>query len=81
MVDLVEVVIFSCEPEDGGVGMACAGGLTGTGDGGGGFERNQERTAEESNLLAGGDDARTLSERGERGGCGGGGVLRGEETN
>ena len=57
MVDLFEVVIFSGEPKYGRVGAAGRGALAGASDGGGGFERCKERTAEEGYLLAGNDDA------------------------
>ena len=80
MIDLGEIVIFAGEPEDGGVGMACGSGLAGASDGGSGFERGIERTAEQADLLAGEDRARALGECGERGLRGGGGVLRGKKA-
>ena len=80
MVDFGEVVIFSREPEDGGVRLAICSRVTGAGKGGGGLERGEERSAEEADLLAGDNDAGAGAKVLLRG-CGGRrrGVLCGEE--
>jgi hypothetical protein len=67
VIDLGEIVIFTGEPKDGGVGMACGSGLAGACNGGGGFERSIKRAAEETDLLAGKDGAGALGESSERG--------------
>lgn len=71
MIDLGEVVIFTGEPEDGGVGTARSGGLARAGDGGSGFERGIKRTAKQADLLACENGACSLGEGSERifGGC------------
>jgi hypothetical protein len=52
VVYLVEVVIFGGEPEYSNMRRAVRSTLAGAGDGGGGFEGREKRTAEEANLLA-----------------------------
>lgn len=75
MVDLGEVVVFGGQPEDRDVrGAGGAGGFGGAGDGGGGFEERKERTAEESDLLAGDDGAGSVAEEVDVREGGGGGV-------
>jgi len=53
VVDLGEVVVFGCEPEDGDMGMSGRGGLARAGNSRCGFEWGIEGTAEEADLLAG----------------------------
>ena len=79
VVDLGEVVIFSREPKDGGVGLAICSGVAGAGKGGGCLERGKERSAKEADLLAGDNDAGAGTKCAERGSGRRRGVLCGEE--
>ena len=75
VIDLGEVVVFSRQPKDGGVGMAGCRGLSGAGDCGGCLEGDEQRTAKEANLLAGDNGSCALGEGGE-GACGWRGFAR-----
>ena len=80
VVDLVEVVVFSSQPEDGGVRMASGGCLACASDGGRGLERRKQRPAKEPDLLPGHDCPSTIGERRKRGrGRSSDGVLRGQQ--
>ena len=79
VIDLGEIVIFTGEPEDGGVGMACGSRLACARNGGGSFERGIQRPAEQANLLASENSACALFECGERIFSSGGWVLFGQE--
>jgi len=78
VIDLGEVVVFSREPEDGGVRAAGLGGAAGAAERGGGFEGDEEGSAEEADLLAGEHGPGTGAECAD-GGCRVG-VLRGEDV-
>jgi hypothetical protein len=62
MVDLGEVVVFSGQPEDGGVRRARRGCLARAGQGRGGFEGRKQRSAEQAHLLAGYDHSRPAAQ-------------------
>ncbi len=57
MIDFGEVVIFGCEPEDGGVRLVVFRREAGPGESGCCLERCKERSTEKADLLTGDDDA------------------------
>ena len=63
VIDLGEVVVFTREPEDCGVRMACSSRLTCSGYCGCGLEGCKQWSAKEPNLLPGDNRARALSQR------------------
>ena len=81
VIDLGEIVVLAGEPENGGMRMTCSGGLAGASNGGCGFERREERTAEEADLLAGENGSGAHGECRQRVFGVGGWVLHGEEVN